>query len=69
MRVKAEVERENGRVSTFVRGALIEIWIGLFISIIAFYLVFGLSLSGSCLLFASPFPEIRDEVPEQFRVK
>ena len=40
MKVKAEVERENGLVSTFVRDALIEISIGVFISIIAFYLVF-----------------------------
>jgi hypothetical protein len=66
MRVKAEVELGKGLVSTFLRGSSIEIWIGVFISIIAFYLVFGLSLSGSCLLFAIPLPEIRDEVPENF---
>ena len=39
MRVKPEVERGKGLVSTFVRGPLIEIWIGVFISIIAFYWV------------------------------
>ena len=38
MRIKPEVERGKGLVSTFVRGPLIEIWIGVFISIIAFYL-------------------------------
>jgi hypothetical protein len=41
MRVKAEVERGKGLVSTFLRDPLIEIWIGVFISIIAFYLVLG----------------------------
>jgi hypothetical protein len=65
MRVKAEVERGKELVSTFLRGPSIEIWIGVFISIIAFYLVFGLSLSGSCFVFAIPFPEIRDEVPKK----
>jgi hypothetical protein len=39
MRIKPEVERGKGLVRTFVRCSLIEIWIGVFISIIAFYLV------------------------------
>jgi hypothetical protein len=38
MRTKVKVERRNGLVSTFLRGPSIEIWIGLFIGIIAFYL-------------------------------
>ena len=67
MRVKAEVERENGHVSTFVRSALIEIWIGVFIGIIAFYLVLGCPFRVVVLPFAIPIPEIRDEVPDKFR--
>jgi hypothetical protein len=66
MRIKPEVECRKGLVRTFVRCPLIEIWIGVFISIIAFYLIFRLSLSGSCFAIRYPFPEIRDEVPEIF---
>ena len=66
MRIEVEVERGKGLVSTFFRGLLIEISIGVFIRIIAFYLVFRLCLSGSCFVFATPFPENRDEVPENF---
>jgi hypothetical protein len=36
MRIKAEVELGKGLVSTLLRGPSIEIWIGVFISIIAF---------------------------------
>jgi len=54
-------------VSKFLAGPSIEIWIGVFISIIAFYLVFKLSLSGSCFAIRYRFPEIRDEVPEKVR--
>jgi hypothetical protein len=53
-------------VTTFLRSPLIEIWIGVFISIIAFYLVFRLSFSGSCV-FAIRFPEIQNQVPEKFQ--
>jgi hypothetical protein len=63
MRIKPEVERRKGLVSTFVRAPLIEIWIGVFISIIAFYL--GCP-SGGCFAIRHLFPEIRDEVPENF---
>ena len=38
MRIKVEVERGNELVSTFLRGPSIEVCIGVFISIIAFYL-------------------------------
>jgi hypothetical protein len=64
MRIKPEVERGKGLVRTFVRCSLIEIWIGVFMSIIAFYL--GCPLRE---LFAIRyrFPEIRDEVPENFK--
>ena len=64
MRVKPEVERGKGLVSTFVRGPLIEIWIGVFISIIAFYLVVPF---GQLFCLRYRFPEIGDEVPEKFR--
>ena len=66
MKIKAEVDRGKGLVSTFLRGPLIEIWIDVFISIIAFYLILRLSLSGSCFAIRYLFPEIRDEVPENF---
>ena len=67
MRIKAEVERGMGLVSTFLRGPLIEIWIGVFIGIIAFYLVLGCPFRVVVLPFAIPIPEIRDEVPDKFR--
>jgi len=66
MRIKAEAELRNGFAIRSFRGRLIEVWISVFISVIAFYLVFRLSLSGSVLPFAIPIPEIRNEVPENF---
>ena len=63
MRIKAEVERGKGHASTFLRGPSIEIWIGVFISIIAFYL--GCPLSGSCFVFAIGSPKW-GEVPKKF---
>ena len=65
MRLKTEVERGTDFVSRFLAGPSIEIWIGVFISIIAFYLVFKLSLSANCFAIRYRFPEIRDEVPEK----
>jgi len=63
MRIKVEVERGKGLVSTFLRGLLIEIWIGVFISIVAFYfgcpfrvvVLSSLSLSRK---FRTKFPKI-----------
>ena len=65
MRITPEVERGKGLVRTFVRCSLIEIWIGVFISIIAFYL--GCPFRVVVFAIRYPLPEIRDEVPEKFR--
>ena len=66
MRVQAEVERRKGLASIFFRGLLIEIWIGVFIIILAFYLVFRLSLSGSCLSFAILSRKFGRKFPKNF---
>ena len=63
MRIRLEVERGKGLVSTFVRGPLIEIWIGMFISIVAFYLGCPFRVVWSSL----SIPGNWDEVPENFK--
>ena len=63
IRINAEVEGGMGLASPSFRGPLIEIWIGVFISIIAFYL--GCPFRVVVLPFANPLPEIRDEVPKK----
>jgi hypothetical protein len=67
MSVKTEVKRGKGLVSTFLRDPSSEIWIGVFIRIIIFHLVFGCLFRVVVLPFAIPVPEIRDEVPKKFR--
>jgi len=66
MSVKAEVKRGKGLVSTFLREPSSEIWIGVFIRIIVFYLVSGCPFRVVVLPFAIPLPEIRGKVPENF---
>jgi hypothetical protein len=61
MRIKAEAELRNGFPSRSVRGRLIEVWISVFISVIAFRLVLVVGFAIRYL-----FPEIRDGVPENF---
>src|SRR6266699_3680791 len=63
MRIKAEAERRKGFASRSFRGRSSDGWISVFISVIVPLFGFWFVV----FVVRYPVPEIRDEVPENFR--
>ncbi len=68
MRIKVEVERGKGLVSTFFRGLLIEIWIGLFMSMLLSIWFLGCPFRVVVLPFAILSRKFGTKFPKKFEM-